>query len=85
MANFNDNRKIQVSDADILHLQTLKDSPISYLVSSTADSITTPIGQQLIGSPLAYHVCNNFSMIWACISFSAKQLMQNRNINNIIS
>ncbi|KAK6191227.1 hypothetical protein SNE40_002963 [Patella caerulea] len=48
MANFNYNRKIQVSDADILHLQTLKDSPISYLVSSTADSITTPIGPQLI-------------------------------------
>lgn len=51
-------RNIEVCDEDIIHLKQLKLSPISYLVEELGSSTTldTPVGPQLLGSPLSYHV-----------------------------
>ncbi|VDI40315.1 Hypothetical predicted protein [Mytilus galloprovincialis] len=57
IATFIDNRNIEVCDEDIIHLKQLKLSPISYLVEELGSSTTldTPVGPQLLGSPLSYH------------------------------
>ncbi|XP_063410321.1 uncharacterized protein LOC134693427 [Mytilus trossulus] len=57
IATFIDNRKIEVCAEDIIHLKQLKLSPISYLVEELGSSRTldTPVGPQLLGSPLSYH------------------------------
>uniref|UniRef100_A0A8W8MF45 Uncharacterized protein n=1 Tax=Magallana gigas TaxID=29159 RepID=A0A8W8MF45_MAGGI len=57
IASYIDTRKTDINIDDIEKLKILKQSPISYLVTSTANcTVDTSLGVQFIGSALSYHV-----------------------------
>ncbi|KAH3724580.1 uncharacterized protein LOC127853544 isoform X1 [Dreissena polymorpha] len=58
MAQFTDNRKVKLMNDHIQDLQLLTSSPISYLVEEIDENtptVETPLGNQVVGSGLAYH------------------------------
>ncbi|XP_061190839.1 uncharacterized protein LOC133198955 [Saccostrea echinata] len=58
IASYIDTRKIDINSDDIQELKKLKQSPISYLVTTTnwtVNTVNAPLGEQLIGSALSYH------------------------------
>lgn len=72
IASYIDTRKMDINIDDIEKLKILKQSPISYLVTSTADcTVDTPLGVQFIDSALSYHApliqpIANPRAAWSC-------------------
>lgn len=72
IASYIDTRKTNINIDDIEKLKFLKQSPISYLVTSTANcTVDTPLGVQFIGSALRYHApliqpIANLRAAWSC-------------------